>query len=64
MIQSAAVSAVTPIMHGLVMNESFKMFVDEVSNLNLFGVRIDDFASRVGWEHLFEAGGAETVVLA
>jgi len=62
-INAPAVSTVAPIVHRLVVYESFKVFVDEVTDTDLLGVLVDDLAPRVLRENALEAGGAVTVVL-
>ena len=44
------------------MDEPFKLFIDRITNADLFGMGIHDFTSRVLWKDVFETSGTVTVI--
>jgi len=48
---------------GLVMDKSFKMFIDRVTNTDLFCMGINDLASWVVWKEVLETGGTIAIIL-
>ncbi len=49
---------------GLVMDEPFKLFIDRITNTDLFGMGINNLASWVLWKEVLETGGAIAIILA
>ena len=47
---------------GFIMDEPFKLFIDRITNANLFGVGVNDLASRVLWKDVLETCSAIAVI--
>ena len=63
MINSSSHGAVTMIcVKRPVMDESLKLFIDRITNTDLFGMGIHDLASRILWKDMFETGGTVAVI--
>ena len=46
------------------MDEPFKLFIDRITNTDLFGMGIHDLASRVLWKEVLETGNTKAIILA
>ena len=44
------------------MNESFKLFIDRITNTDLFRMGVNDLASWVVWKEVLETSGTVTVI--
>jgi hypothetical protein len=48
---------------GLVMDKSLKLFIDRITNADLFGMGINDLASWVLWKEVLETGRTIAIIL-
>ena len=44
------------------MDKPFKLFIDRITNANLFGVGVNDLTSWVVWKDVFETGGTVAII--